>query len=410
MSIGNRRLTAAQARRLAVAAQGFSEPRPGGPITRAHLKSLISRIQVLQLDSVSVVVRAHYAPVFSRLGPYDRDVLDRAAWSHSARSPRLLVEYWAHEAALMAIDDWPLLRWRMRQYTHGRWGTHIVKANPQLAEDILAAVAELGPSTAGQIEAHLAAEPRRKKGTWWTRSDTKWVAEALFASGALTTATRVGFARHYDLVERVLPRSVLAREVDDDEAVRELTLRAATALGVGTEADIRDYFRLSAQQVKPAIAALLTAGEIERVDVDGWTAPAYLRAGATVPRRDRGTALLCPFDPLIFFRPRVERLFNFHYRIEIYTPAAKRRYGYYVWPLLMDGRLVARVDLKADRASDALCVLGAFGEPDTPRARVAAALSGELESMASWLGLGRISVSARGDLAGELRAAVKRAG
>jgi uncharacterized protein len=402
VSIRTPRLTAAQARRIAVAAQGFSEPRPGGSITRAHLKRLISRIQVLQLDSVSVAVRAHYAPVFSRLGPYDRDVLDRAAWG--PRSSRLLAEYWAHEAALMAVDDWPLLRWRMRQYRHGRWGTHIVKANPQLADDIVSAVAELGPSTAGQIEAHLAAEPRRKKGAWWTRSDTKWVAEALFSSGVLTTATRVGFARHYDLVERVLPPEVLARQVDDDEAVRELALRAATALGVGTEADLRDYFRLSAQQVRPAIADLLAAGEIERVDVDGWSAPAYLRAGRTVPRRDRGTALLCPFDPLIFFRPRVERIFGFHYRIEIYTPAAKRQYGYYVWPLLLDGQLVARADLKADRATDSLRVVGAFAEPDTPRARVAAALAGELVSMASWLGLGGFSVSTRGDLAGDLRA------
>jgi len=376
-------------------------------ITRAHLRRLISRIQVLQLDSVSVAVRAHYAPVFSRLGPYDRDVLDRAAWG--PRSSRLLAEYWAHEAALMAVDDWPLLRWRMRQYRHGRWGSHIVKANPQLAEDIVAAVAELGPSTAGQIEAHLAAEPRRKKGTWWTRSDTKWVAEALFASGVLTTATRVGFARHYDLVERVLPPSVLARTVDDDEAVRELTLRAATALGVGTEADLRDYFRLSAQRVKPAIADLLAAGEIERVDVDGWSAPAYLRARRTVPRSDRGTALLCPFDPLIFFRPRVERLFGFHYRVEIYVPASQRQYGYYVWPFLLDGHLVARVDLKADRAADTLRVVGAFGEPDVSRPRVAAALAGELESMASWLGLGGFSVSNRGDLAPELRAASERA-
>ena len=389
-----------------MAAQGFSEPRRGGKITRAHLKRLISRIQVLQLDSVSVAVRAHYAPVFSRLGPYDRDVLDRAAWG--LRSSRLLAEYWAHEAALMAVDDWPLLRWRMRQYRHGRWGSHIVKANPQLIEDIVAAVAELGPSTAGQIEAHLAAEPRRKKGTWWARSDTKWVAEALFASGVLTTATRVGFARHYDLVERVLPPSVLAREVDDEEAIRELTLRAAAALGVGTEADIRDYFRLSAQQVKPAIADLVAAGEIETVEVDGWSAPAYLRAGRTVPRMDRGTALLCPFDPLIFFRPRVERLFGFHYRIEIYTPAAKRQYGYYVWPLLMDGHLVARVDLKADRASNTLRVVGAFGEPDVPPAQAAAALAGELDSMAAWLGLGGFSVSGRGDLAADLRAAVKR--
>ena len=314
-------LTAAQARRVAVAAQGFAEPKPRGPVTRAHLRRLISRIQVLQLDSVSVAVRAHYAPVFSRLGPYDRDVLDRAAWNHSARSPRLFVEYWAHEAALMAVDDWPLLRWRMREYRHGRWGTEIVKKNPQLADDIVAAVAELGPSTAGQIEAHLGAEPRGAKGPWWDRSDTKWVTEALFAAGVLTTATRVGFARHYDLTENVLPPEVVAREVDDDEAVRELTLRAATALGVGTEADIRDYFRLAAQQVKPAMAKLLADGELERVDVEGWTAPGYLRAGQIVPRRDRGTALLCPFDPLIWFRPRVERLFDFHYRIEIYTPA-----------------------------------------------------------------------------------------
>ena len=405
-------LTAAQARRVAVAAQGFTEPKPGGPITRAHLKRLISRIQVLQLDSVSVAVRAHYAPVFSRLGPYDRDVLDRAVWG--PRSARLLAEYWAHEAALMAVDDWPLLRWRMREYRHGRWGTHIVKANPQLADKIVAAVAELGPSTAGQIEAHLAAEPRGPKGSWWgSRSDTKWVAEALFASGVLTTATRVGFARHYDLVERVLPPAVLARQVDDDEAVRELTLRSATALGVGTEADIRDYFRLSAQQVKPAIADLVAAGEIERVDVDGWSAPAYLRTRQTVPRLDRGTALLCPFDPLIFFRPRVERLFGFHYRIEIYTPAAKRQYGYYVWPLLLDGHLVARVDLKADRAANALRVVGAFGEArnahGVPESRVAAALAVELESMASWLGLAGVTVSGRGDLAGELRTAAKRA-
>ncbi|MEB3983276.1 winged helix DNA-binding domain-containing protein [Mycobacterium sp. 663a-19] len=402
------RLTAAQARRIAVAAQGFNEPRPTGPVTRAHLKRLISRIQVLQLDSVSVAVRAHYAPVFSRLGPYDRDVLDRAAWG--PRRARLLAEYWAHEAALMAVDDWPLLRWRMRQYPHGRWGTHIVKANPRLADEIVAAVAELGPSTAGQIEAHLAGGPRGPRGSWWgSRSDTKWVAEALFSSGVLTTATRVGFARHYDLVERVLPADVLARRVDDDEAIRELTLRAATALGVGTEADIRDYFRLPAPRVKPAIGDLLAAGEIERVSVDGWSAPAYLRAGRTVPRADRGTALLCPFDPLIFFRPRVERLFEFAYRIEIYTPAAKRKYGYYVWPFLLDGRLVARVDLKADRGADSLRVVGAFGEPDISRPRVAAALAGELESMASWLGLGGLSVSGQGDLAPALRAAARHA-
>ncbi|MBJ7400161.1 crosslink repair DNA glycosylase YcaQ family protein [Mycolicibacterium sp.] len=404
------RLSAVQARRVAVAAQGFAETAPSGPVTRAHLRRLIGRIQVLQLDSVSVAVRAHYAPMFSRLGPYDRDLLDAAAWSHSARSPRLLVEYWAHEAALIAVEDWPLLRWRMREYTGGRWGVEVVEKNPRLVDDVVSAVAELGPSTAGQIEAHLQSGIKRGKGTankeWWNRSETKWVAEALFASGVLTTAHRTGFARHYDLVERVLPADVVAREVDDAEAVRDLTLRAATALGVATEADIRDYFRLRPDESKSAVADLVAAGALEPVAVDGWTAPAYLRAGQPIPRVDRGTALLCPFDPLIFFRPRIERLFGFHYRIEIYTPAAKRQFGYYVWPLLLDGELVARVDLKADRSAGVLQVIGAFGEPGQDARRVAAAMAGELQTMAGWLGLGTVAVGERGDLARPLRRAL----
>jgi uncharacterized protein len=228
------------------------------------------------------------------------------------------------------------------------------------------------------------------------------VTEELFSAGVLTTATRVGFARHYDLTERVLPPEVVAREVDDDEAVRELTLRAATALGVATEPDIRDYFRLSPKQAKPAIAKLVADGELEAVEVDGWTAPAYLRAGQTVPRRDRGTALLCPFDPLIFFRPRVQRLFDFHYRIEIYVPAPKRQFGYYVWPFLLDGRLVGRVDLKAERTRDALHVVGAFTEPGQQPSRVAEAMANELRTMATWLGLGEVAVGKKGDLAGAL--------
>ena len=403
-------LTTAQARRVAVAAQGFASAPPARAMTRADLRRLIGRIQVLQLDSVSVAVRAHYAPVFSRLGPYDRDVLDAAAWSHSARSPRLLVEYWAHEATLMAVEDWPLLRWRMREYTGGRWGVEVVEENPRLVDDVVSAVAELGPSTAGQIEAHLQSGTKRGKGAWWNRSETKWVAEALFASGVLTTAHRTGFARHYDLVERVLPADVVAREIDDAEAVRELILRAATALGVATEADIRDYFRLRPDQSKPAIADLVAAGELEPVQVDEWTVPAYLRTGQAVPRSDRGTALLCPFDPLIFFRPRVERLFGFHYRIEIYTPAAKRQYGYYVWPLLLDGELVARVDLKADRNSGALHVPGAFIEPGRDPVRVAGELADQLATMAGWLGLDRVTVGERGDLAAALKAIFRARG
>jgi len=290
----------------------------------------------------------------------------------------------------------------MREYTHGRWGTHIVKTNPRLADDVIAAVKELGPSTAGQIEAHLGAEQRGRKGPWWDRSDTKWVTEALFAAGVLTTQTRVGFARHYDLTENVLPREVVARKVDDEGAVRELTLRAATALGVGTEADIRDYFRLSPRRAKPAIAKLVADGELEPVEVDGWNAPAYLRAGQTIPRFDRGTALLCPFDPLIFFRPRVQRLFDFHYRIEIYVSAPKRQFGYYVWPFLLDGHLVGRVDLKADRTREALHVVGAFTEPEHDKARVAKALASELRTMANWLGLAELTVGKAGDLTKEL--------
>lgn len=401
------RLTAAQARRVAVAAQGFPAAPRAGPVNRNDLHRLIKKIQVLQLDSVSVAVRAHYAPVFSRLGPYDRGILDAAAWSHSARSPRLLVEYWAHEAALMAVEDWPLMRWRMREYVHGRWGVDIVRDNPRLVAAVVDAVAERGPSNAGEIERHLEAGTRRGKGAWWNRSETKWVAEALFASGVFTTAHRVGFARHYDLAERVLPVDVVARQVDDAEAVRALTLRAATALGVATEADIRDYFRLRPAEVRPALADLVRTGDLEPVEVAGWAAPGYLRTGQVIPRGDRGTALLCPFDPLIFFRPRVARLFGFEYRIEIYTPAAKRKFGYYVWPFLLDGELVARVDLKADRTAGVLRVLGAFVEDGRETARVAAALAGELATMAGWLGLNDVVVHDRGDLSGVLSAGVR---
>lgn len=399
-------LTVAQARRIAIAAQGFTDT-SATAVTRAHLRKLISRIQVLQLDSVSVAVRAHYAPVFSRLGPYDRRLLDDAAWSHSARTPRLLIEYWAHEAALMSIQDWPLMRWRMREYRHGRWARKFVEENPGLVDEVLAAVAELGPCTAGQIEAYLEREAPGRKGPWWDRSETKWIAEALFSSGELTTDKRVGFSRHYQLAHKVIPADIYQREVSDEEAVLELARRAVGALGVGTEADIRDYFRLSAGQIKPALAALADAGEVERVAVDGWGVPAYLAAGRTIPRADRGTALLCPFDPLIFFRPRVERLFDFHYRIEIYTPADKRQYGYYVWPFLLDGQLVGRVDLKADRAAGTLNVVGAFAEEGRDPVGIAGPLAEQLVSMASWLGLERVAVGERGDLVRPLGAVLR---
>ncbi|KZM72380.1 winged helix-turn-helix domain-containing protein [Nocardia terpenica] len=404
-----RTMTAAAARRTALAAQGFAAPRPTATPDRRAIGRVLEKTQLLQLDSVSAVVRAHYAPVFSRIGGYDRDLLDEAAWSHSARRPRRLVEYWAHEAALLPVEDWPLMRWRMTRYRDGRWGgaRSVLERNPTLPKDVLDVIGEFGACTAGEVEKHLELDRPRSKDHWgWNYSDTKVVCEVLFATGELSVAQRVGFQRHYDLAERVLPPEVLAREVEEADAVRELVRRAADALGIATEPDLRDYYRLHRRQTEPAIADLVDAGELEPVLVDGWDRPAYLRAGARIPRRVQGAALLCPFDPLIFFRPRTERLFDFHYRIEIYTPEPKRVHGYYVFPFLLDGELVARVDLRAERGSGRLLVPGAFAETGRDGGYIAAELARSLREMADWLGLDTVEVGDRGDLAGALRRAV----
>ncbi|TCJ99067.1 winged helix-turn-helix domain-containing protein [Nocardia alba] len=394
------RMNAAQARRTALAAQGFGKRRPTNPKRRAVL-DVIARTRLLQIDSVSAVVRAHYAPVFSRIGPYDRSLLDGAAWSDSAKARRGLVEYWAHEAALIPVADWPLMRWRMAQYRHGRWSgmRKVIDRNPTLGKDILDVVTEVGAASAGEIERHLELDKPRAKGTWWNLSDTKMICEQLFAAGELSTARRVGFTRHYDLTERVVPADVRDREIGEADAVRELIRRAGRALGVGTEADLRDYYRLARRQSAPAIAELVDAGELLPVEVDGWDAPAYLHPEAATPRRITGTALLCPFDPLIFFRPRTQRVFDFHYRIEIYTPEPKRVHGYYVFPLLVDGRLVGRVDLRAERATGRLLAPGAFAEPGYATAETAEALRGALREMADWLELDEVVIGERGDLA-----------
>ncbi len=399
-------MTAAAARRTALAAQGFATPHPASPPNRRSILRTLERTQLLQLDSVSAVVRAHYAPVFSRIGGYDRTLLDEAAWSHSGRRPRRLVEYWAHEAALIPVEDWPLMRWRMEQYRNGRWGgaQNVLRRNPSLPKDVLDVIGEFGASTAGEVERHLELDRPRSKDHWgWNYSDTKVVCEVLFATGELSVDKRVGFQRHYDLTERVLPAQVLARRVDEPDAVRELVRRAATALGVGTEPDLRDYYRLHRRQTEPALAELVDAGELEQVRVPGWDRVAYLAAGARTPRRVTGAALLCPFDPLIFFRPRTERIFDFHYRIEIYTPEAKRVHGYYVFPFLLDGELVARVDLRAERASGRLLVPGAFAEPGWNSPYVTAELARALRDMADWLELDTVEVGERGDLADALR-------
>ncbi|GAA1280625.1 crosslink repair DNA glycosylase YcaQ family protein [Pseudonocardia aurantiaca] len=399
----------AAARRAVLAAQGFTAPRPSGPVTRRHLVRALGHVRLLQLDSVNVAVRAHYMPLFSRLGAYPRPLVDDAAWSHSARSPRLLVEYWAHEASLLPVEDWPLLRAGPKREGWWRHYQALLEQHPGLADDVLAAVKELGPVGAGELEAALGAGTRKRPpgASWWERSDVKRVCEYLFGIGALTTGTRRHFERLYDLPERVLPPKLLAApQPTVDEAARALLLRSASALGVATEPDLRDYYRIAPERSRRAVAELLEAGQLEPVEVRGWGRPAYRLPGAKVPRRVSGRALLCPFDPLIWERARTERIFGFRYRIEIYVPEPKRQYGYYVFPFLLDGEMVARVDIKADRAAGVLRVPGAFVEPGADVPRVAAELAAELLVMAEWLELDGVVVGERGDLAAPLTAAV----
>ncbi|HEY2723740.1 MAG TPA: crosslink repair DNA glycosylase YcaQ family protein [Pseudonocardiaceae bacterium] len=395
----------AAARRAALAAQGFADPRPAGPVTRRHLQRMLGRTRLLQLDSVTVLARAHYVPVLSRLGPYPQDLLDGAAWDHSARRPRLLVECWAHEASLVPVQDWPLLHSGAKR--PGWWHRYGELADdaPELVSAVLDTVKEQGPISAGGLEQVVGSGVRRGGGSWWNRTDTKRICEWLFGTGALTTGTRRGFERLYDLPERVLPADVLGRRVGAEEGARELISRSASALGVATEPDLRDYYRLSPQRSRQAVAELVAAGELEPVRVRGWPATAYRHRDAAVPRRITGRALLCPFDPLIWNRERTERLFGFRYRIEIYVPEPQRVHGYYVFPFLLDGELVARVDLKADRAAGVLRVPGAFAEPAVDLARVVGELAEALRELAGWLELDAIAVGERGDLAAALRAA-----
>jgi uncharacterized protein len=410
-------MSAAQARRAAVAAQGLAGPARRGQPTRATLTATVRHLGLLQLDSVNVAVRAHYTPVFSRLGAYDRDALDALAWPRTAaeRRRRAMVEYWVHEASLLPVDDWPLFRWRMRDNAtrENRWLGNALDHRPDVLDAVQEAIAEHGPLEASEVERVLGDGGDRRArahGGWWTRSDVKVACEHLFATGRLTTGTRRGFRRAYELPERVLPPEVLARDPARDEAMRELVRKAATALGVATEPDLRDHHRLPPAESQAAVAELVDAGELEPVAVEGWSAPAYLAPGARLPRRVTGRALLAPFDPLIWFRARTLRLFAFHYRIGIYTPAEKRTHGYYVFPFLLDGRLVARVDLKSDRVAGVLRVLGAFAEDGVDEPRVAAELAAELAAMAAWLGLGSVVVEGPGDHAPALAQAVKVGG
>ena len=393
-------LSAKEARRIALAAQGLAGKRPAGAVSQRRLLALADRLNLFQIDSVSVLARAHYLPAFSRLGRYDTALLDRAAWGR----PRRLFEYWGHEASLLPLDIHPLLRWRMAEAERGEigWGSLRAFAGERRveAEAVLARIAAEGPLGASDFG--------KGGGGWWQWSHAKQALEWLFWAGRITTATRrASFERVYDLPERVIPGAILALPTPPpQEAQRALLLRAARACGVATGRDLRDYFRLSPSDAAAALEALVEAGALIPLRVEGWREIAFLHADADVPRRLGGRALLAPFDPLIWERSRAERLFGLRYRIEIYTPAEKRVHGYYVLPFLLRGRIAARVDLKSDRKAGLLLVQAAHREAGAPP-DAAAELAAELQLMARWLGLEQVRVRPAGDLAEPLAGALR---
>jgi uncharacterized protein YcaQ len=388
----------AQARRITLAAQGFGLPRPVGPVDRRHLTRTLSRTGLLQIDSVSAVVRAHYMPLYSRLGSYPFSLLDNATQSRK----RLLFEYWAHEASLLPVETYPLMRWRMQRAERGDdiYGA-LAKFGRERAdyiEGIYREVAARGPIAASDLEG------QKGSGGWWGWSEAKHAFEWLFWAGRITTAYRRGFERLYDLPERVLPPAILNMPTPSPaDAHRELLRISARAHGIATAGCLRDYFRLSPADIKGRIEELVEEGDLIPVRIESWARPAYLHKEARLPRRVEARALLAPFDPLVFERTRTESLFGFRYRIEIYTPAEKRQYGYYVLPFLLGDRIVARIDLKADRPAGVLRVHAAYAEPGAPP-ETASELFEELQLMQGWLGLDRIEVTPAGDLGPSLAA------
>jgi uncharacterized protein len=390
-------LTAGEARRIALAAQGFGA-RPEAPVTKRQLTRLVERLGVVQIDSVNVVSRTHYLPAFSRLGAYPREMLEEIAWARK----RPLFEYWAHEASLLPLATQPLLRWRM-QDAHdgvGVWKgiARFLRERRDFVDKVLGEIRDRGPLAASDLELG-----HKGEGGWWGWSEAKRAVECLFWTGELTTATRRGtFERVYGLPEKVLPKAVLKTPTPArDEAHRELYRVAGRAMGIATARDLRDYFRMPVEGSKERIAELVEEGSLLPVKVKGWRDVAYLHAEARRPRRIQAQALLSPFDNLIWFRDRTERMFGVRYRIEIYVPAEKRQHGYYVLPFLEGDALTARVDLKSDRKAGVLIVQSAHAEPwagaETPRR-----LADELKLMAGWLGLESVRVQRRGDLAGTL--------
>jgi uncharacterized protein YcaQ len=386
---------------VALAAQGFLDARHTPPTMRT-LSRTLARTQLLQIDSVNVLQRAHYMPLLSRMGPYDVQLLHRA----SERQPRRLVEYWAHVAAFMPVELWPAMQHRMRAYRSTGHEWFSMRHSPELVASLLAEVRERGGCTARDLDDGL---PRVRDSWGWNWSETKKALEYLFTAGELAVARRNGaFERVYDLPERVLPASVLATpEPAVADAHLELVRRAARSYGVATVRDLADYFRMGGNDARVAVDSLVQSGELLPVAVEGWGRPAYLHRDARLPRRVDARALLSPFDPVVWERQRTERLFGFHYRIEIYVPSPQRVHGYYVLPFLLGDRLVARVDLKAERVTGTLLVKGAYAEAGAP-AETAPELASALGELAGWLRLDAVSVAARGDLAPALAAALPR--
>lgn len=383
-------LSLAEARRIALAAQGFADPAPRGAVDRRLLRRVFARVGVIQIDSVNVAVRSHYLPTFSRLGPYDREVLERAAYGRD----RMLFEYWGHEASLLPLELQPLFRWRMARARSGlgtwRHVAQLMREQPGVLKRVLATIAADGPMAASGFEG------ARGKGSWWGWSDVKVALEALFWCGEITTAYRKGFERVYDLPERVFPPAILdAPTPSEADAQRELVRISARATGIATERDLRDYFRLDLAGARARIAELVEAGELQRVAVDGLRGDRYLARDARLPRRIDARALLSPFDSLVWERARNRELFDFDFRLEIYTPQHKRVHGYYVLPFLLGDRLVARVDIKHDRQAGVLIAHAVHLEAHADRKAVDAALREELDTMAAWLGAKRVAFPRR---------------
>ena len=392
---GRERLSASEARRLALGAQGMNDGRPTGRITRRHLHRVLDRVGLIQIDSVNVLVRSQELPLFARLGPHPRTLIDDAA----ARGE--LFEYGVHEASHVPTAQYHLHRWMT---TPHRWKPlrELMEQRPGFVEDVYRYVADNGPIAAGDLQQRTG-----PKGSWWDWDDGKVALEALFHEGRVSARRRPNdFARMYDITERVIPADVLARPaVPELEARKELLVLAAGHHGVATVADLADYHRQKPAVCEPLVAELVEEGRLLPVAVEGWDRPAHVLPDVKVPRRVSARALLSPFDPIVWRRERAERLFGFHYRIEIYTPKAKRRHGYYVLPFLLDERIVGRVDLKSDREGSALLVQSAWKEPGAPEA-TAVELAEELRMMAAWLGLEEVKVMPKGDLAAALEAAL----